>query len=141
MSKASRNRLRKQFADRCAYCRSPLSLFVGSTEIDHIIPRSAGGTSTDDNLCLCCGWCNNRKSDRVTARDPVTARRVRLYHPQADRWHDHFVWDRTDLRLLGKTSRGRATIDALDLNNLEFIRCRRFWILAGWHPPEDKPVE
>jgi hypothetical protein len=22
------------------------------------------------------------------------------------------------------------------LNNPEFIRCRRFWILAGWHPPE-----
>jgi hypothetical protein len=72
----------------------------------------------------------------VIARDPVTARRVQLFNPQTDAWHDHFAWGESCLRLIGRTARGRATIAALDLNNPEFIRCRRFWILAGWHPPE-----
>jgi 5-methylcytosine-specific restriction endonuclease McrA len=46
---------------RCVNC--------GSTEdihIDHIIPYSKGGSSTDpDNLQLLCGKCNLEKSDRI----------------------------------------------------------------------------
>lgn len=30
---------------------------------DHIVPHSAGGPSTDENLIAACGWCNQRKSD------------------------------------------------------------------------------
>jgi 5-methylcytosine-specific restriction endonuclease McrA len=33
--------------------------------IDHIIPKSKGGTDRWPNLQLMCGPCNNRKGDRI----------------------------------------------------------------------------
>jgi hypothetical protein len=33
-------------------------------EVDHVTPFSRGGTDTEDNLRLCCGWCNAHKSNR-----------------------------------------------------------------------------
>ena len=33
--------------------------------IDHIIPRSRGGTDDPDNLQLLCGACNSTKSNRT----------------------------------------------------------------------------
>jgi hypothetical protein len=137
MSKSARDRIRGDFADRCAYCRSPLNLLAGSGQIDHIVPSSQGGSDQDENLCLCCAWCNLRKGDRIFARDPITMHRIRLFHPRTQRWERHFAWTDSNTRILGLTACGRATIDALDLNNVECIRCRQFWIIAGWHPPNE----
>jgi|GEM_PF-1413981 len=39
--------------------------------------------------------------------------------------------------ILGLTSVGRATIDALRLNSELAVEVRRNWVLAGWHPPEE----
>jgi hypothetical protein len=33
-------------------------------EVDHIVPWSAGGTDSTENLRLLCEWCNNRRSNR-----------------------------------------------------------------------------
>ena len=35
-------------------------------EVDHINPRSQGGTDTDENLTLLCPPCNKEKRDRFT---------------------------------------------------------------------------
>lgn len=45
----------------CQYCgeRKP-----GLT-IDHVIPRSRGGTSVWENIVAACGGCNRRKGDRL----------------------------------------------------------------------------
>lgn len=43
----------------CAYCGNK-----GYT-IDHIIPRSKGGTNKWDNLITCCSDCNQRKADKL----------------------------------------------------------------------------
>jgi 5-methylcytosine-specific restriction endonuclease McrA len=47
----------------CQYCGDQ----PGSEEltIDHVIPRSQGGTSTWDNCVLACIGCNKRKADRT----------------------------------------------------------------------------
>jgi hypothetical protein len=35
--------------------------------IDHVVPRSKGGTHTWDNVVAACAPCNHRKSDRMLA--------------------------------------------------------------------------
>lgn len=136
-----RNRVVAHFQSRCAYCRSPLMLFPGSETIDHILPKAESGTDDESNLCVACWWCNLRKADRLTAVDPLTGRRTRLYHPRRQRWTDHFGWNADFTRLLGRTICGRATIAALDLNAREFLSARKRWLMAGWHPPEQVPPE
>jgi hypothetical protein len=37
---------------------------------------------------------------------------------------------------MGRTTCGRATIIALQLNNMIAIMVRREWVAAGWHPPQ-----
>jgi 5-methylcytosine-specific restriction endonuclease McrA len=44
----------------CQYCGSRANLTV-----DHVIPRSKGGTSTWDNIVASCAPCNRRKGDRL----------------------------------------------------------------------------
>ena len=44
----------------CHYCGTKDNLGV-----DHIIPRSKGGTSDLDNLVACCRTCNSRKNNRI----------------------------------------------------------------------------
>lgn len=46
---------------RCAYCHLASDQF----EIDHIIPRSRGGSNRLSNLALACHRCNQDKGDRT----------------------------------------------------------------------------
>lgn len=93
-------RVRERFADCCAYCRTAEALTVAIFEFEHIIPRSAGGATVFDNLCLACPTCNRYKSDLMSATDPVTLQEVALFHPQRDRWLEHFSWAKTPPRSL-----------------------------------------
>lgn len=43
----------------CTYCGDV------ANEVDHVHPRSKGGTDDIDNLVACCRTCNIRKKDRV----------------------------------------------------------------------------
>jgi 5-methylcytosine-specific restriction endonuclease McrA len=45
----------------CQYCGSARS----SLTVDHVIPRSKGGSSGWDNIVTCCAPCNRRKGDRL----------------------------------------------------------------------------
>jgi 5-methylcytosine-specific restriction endonuclease McrA len=44
---------------RCQYCHA------AAENIDHVIPRSRGGTHTWDNVVAACRACNARKEDRM----------------------------------------------------------------------------
>lgn len=44
----------------CQYCGSKAAL-----TIDHVVPRSRGGTSEWDNIVASCAGCNRRKGDRL----------------------------------------------------------------------------
>ena len=46
-----RRQIRAIFADRCAYCKTLEILTVTTFEIEHIVPRSAGGETDLKNLC------------------------------------------------------------------------------------------
>lgn len=86
-------------------------------EIEHITPRAAGGTDEEENLWLACRLCNNAKGVKTDGDDPVTGRRVRLFNPRTQRWRRHFYWSDDGVRLIGRTICGRATVEALNLNN------------------------
>jgi len=47
---------------RCHYCRRPVS--ENDSSLDHVIPRSKGGSSDEANLVLACVECNNAKGGK-----------------------------------------------------------------------------
>ncbi len=133
---AARQRVRAQAGNRCGYCLSPQHLVPGQLEIEHIIPSGRGGTDAEDNLWLACRLCNGFKGVQTEAVDPVTGQRRRLFDPRRQSWSEHFTWSPDGTRILGLTPCGRATVIALQLNNLIAVTVRRFWVNAGWHPPQ-----
>jgi 5-methylcytosine-specific restriction endonuclease McrA len=56
----------------CAYCGAKNDLTV-----DHILPRSRGGSNTWENLVTCCGKCNSKKNNKT----PEEAKMPLLYKP------------------------------------------------------------
>jgi hypothetical protein len=106
-------------------------------EIDHIIPEAAGGSSSEENLWLACVMCNKIKGKQTHGRDPIANRRVRLFNPRQQIWKDHFAWSADGAEIVGKTSCGRATVNALQLNRLYLVIARRHWIAADLHPPKE----
>ncbi|MCB9079497.1 MAG: HNH endonuclease [Anaerolineaceae bacterium] len=129
-------RVRSHFAERCAYCQTAESLTVAIFEIEHITPRSAQGETVFENLCLACPTCNRFKSNRQTAVDPLDQETVPLFHPQQQRWQDHFVWNEAATEIVGLTPVGRATVAALKMNRLQLVRVRRMWVKMDEHPPK-----
>ncbi|HKI38042.1 MAG TPA: HNH endonuclease signature motif containing protein [Gemmataceae bacterium] len=131
------DRIRRHARHRCGYCLASQRFVYVWLELDHIIPRAEGGPDDEDNLWLACRMCNGYKGAQTHARDPVTNRRVRLFNPRRQRWSDHFRWGEDGTEVLGKTPCGRATIEALQLNNVIAIAVRAEWVSVGWHPPKD----
>ena len=131
-------RSRAAARDRCGYCLSPQHLILGRLQIEHLIPRAKRGLTEEANLWLSCALCNNYKGDRTTAIDPETGATVLLFNPRTQVWSQHFRWSEDGLRILGLTSVGRATVDALHLaDDPDVLTVRSYWVLAGWHPPRD----
>jgi len=104
-------------------------------EIDHIIPVAAGGSSEEDNLWLACPRCNVYKGDQTSVWDGETGESAPIFDPRRQRWDDHFAWQQGGLIIAGLTPTGRATVEALQMNNAFVVRSRRVWIVWGWHPP------
>lgn len=121
--------------ERCEFCLVRKRLVYGLMEVDHIIPESVGGATNLANLCLTCRWCNNFKANQTHERDPLTKRRVRLFHPRTQKWNRHFQWDESHIRIEGRTACGRATVSALHLNNPKACASRAEWLWLGLRPP------
>jgi 5-methylcytosine-specific restriction endonuclease McrA len=75
---------------RCAHCHTLTSVTGARLVTDHIIPEAAGGQPTWENLCVACHSCNEFKGAQTEARDPLTGKRVRLFHPRQQQWSEHF---------------------------------------------------
>ena len=64
----------------CAYCGAtgvPL-------QVEHIVPRSRGGSDRVSNLCLACGSCNQTKGNRTAAEFGHPAVQARAQAPLKD---------------------------------------------------------
>ncbi len=99
------------------------SLQGATFHIEHIVPRTCGGVSTDANLAPACPSCNLHKSDRSHSPDPLTGSLEPLYHPRQHVWSEHFTWQAFSLAALTPT--GRATIALLDMNHPRRLRVRQ----------------
>lgn len=104
-------------------------------EIEHIVPRVKGGSNSEENLWLACRLCNNAKGIKTRGTDPLTKRQVHLFNPRNQEWHRNFYWSGDGTRVIGRTICGRATVEALNLNNEIALVVRQNWVKAGWHPP------
>jgi hypothetical protein len=135
ISEEARRQVREQANDRCGYCQSLQKYVMGILEIEHIMPKSAGGLDEEDNLWLACRPCNSYKGTQFQARDPMTKRNVKLFNPRKQKWSRHFEWINNGTHILGITATGRATVLALQLNNSYSVIVRKAWVSVGWHPP------
>ncbi len=100
--------------NQCEYCGLSQQGQEATFHIDHILPKSAGGRTHAANLALACVSRSLRKEARRSAIEPITNRRVAIFHPRRQRWRDHFRWD--GFRIVGLTPTGRATVAALQMN-------------------------
>jgi 5-methylcytosine-specific restriction endonuclease McrA len=75
LSRALVDHVRKRAAYRCEYCHYPEILSTAPLSIDHINPRSLGGTDDFLNLALACRRCNERRYNFTSAIDPETGRK------------------------------------------------------------------
>ena len=132
-----RRQVEKDARQRCGYCLTPRSFTAKQLHIEHIIPVAAGGGSEIDNLWLACDLCNSCKGVRTYTIDPLTKKTASLFNPRQQDWSHHFAWSDDGIRIVGLTPIGRATIQALKLNNAFLIEARKWWVEAGWHPPVD----
>jgi len=135
ISEELRSRIGVQADHRCGYCQSSQRYVFAPLEVDHILPRAYGGADDEDNLWLACLICNGFKSARMDAVDPLTGESVRLFNPRRQNWIDHFAWSTSGVQIVGLTPTGRATVMALNLNNVIAAMVRHEWVSAGWHPP------
>jgi HNH endonuclease len=142
--KALYETVRQRAQCRCEYCHYPELLSSAPLSIDHIQPQSLAGSDDVDNLALACRRCNERRYNFTLGLDPESNLEVPLFNPRHQEWSDHFMWSADGLRVVGKTSTGRATCNRLDLNDERrqgsFIQnARQQWIAGGLHPPDDDP--
>lgn len=106
-------------------------------EIEHIIPLAHDGTDAETNLWLACPLCNTYKSDKMSGIDSETGQSHPLFNPRTQQWNEHFRWSEDGIRVIGLTPTGRATVNALHLNDNPYaLIVRSNWVVVGWHPPQ-----
>ncbi len=64
---------------RCAYCGAI------ATSLDHVVPKSRGGSHTWDNVVSACGRCNHAKADRAVSEMGWRLRRAPVA-PSGSAW-------------------------------------------------------
>jgi hypothetical protein len=127
--KAIREQVRHRAEQRCEYCHKPEGISPYPHHVDHIISRKHGGSSELDNLAWACFQCNTAKSSDIASYDIPTQSITPLFHPRQQAWSEHFEFD--GAMLVTKTAIGRATLQALKINEPEEVDFRASLIRVG----------
>ena len=67
--------------------------------------------------------------------DPETGQEVALFNPRLHHFREHFIW--ISPNVVGETSVGRATVEALRMNELPVRDAHRSEELLGHYPPPE----
>lgn len=118
--------------NRCEYCQLPAQFQVGGFEVDHILPRSRGGTTELTNLALACPHCNAHKWAHIDGEDPESRQQVGLFNPRTQEWGEHFQWlVQHPYEVMGTSAQGRATVLRLQMNHADLVSIRRMLAALG----------
>ncbi|NES25820.1 MAG: HNH endonuclease [Symploca sp. SIO3E6] len=145
ITEVTRKYVRQRANYLCEYCHSPEEISTSRFTIDHIKPRSLGGTDDVINLALACSRCNQRRYNFTAGSDLETQAEVPLFNPRTQQWEEHFIWIKGGIKIMGITPIGRATCHRLDVNDERYQgersiqEARALWIKAGCHPHPDDP--
>jgi len=120
--------------ERCQYCRMSQRGQGARFHLDHIWPQCRGGPTEADNIVVACVNCSLRKASKVTGNDPETRLSTALFHPLRQQWDDHFEL-RPDGHCVGLDAIGRATVDALGMNEPRPLVARAMQIQHGMLRP------
>ena len=100
----SRKNILLRDRNTCQYCGEAYP--PGELTLDHVVPRSRGGSSTWENLVACCHQCNRQKGNRLLSeiddmillREPRpfslhTSRQImRMLGRSDDRWRKYLFY-------------------------------------------------
>lgn len=129
MDAATRELVRRRANNRCEHCQLPQAYSPFTHHIEHIVAKQHGGSDEANNLALACHRCNLRKGPNLTGMDPVTDEIVPLFHPRRDPWSEHFLLQ--DVRIVGVTPIGRATVHLLSMNDPRRLELRSAVVSRG----------
>jgi hypothetical protein len=115
----------------CEYCLLPENLLFFVHEAEHIISLKQGGLTILSNLACACALCNRYKGSDVGSI--INNRFVRFFNPRKDKWHEHFALD--DAEIIPLTNIGKATVQILQINDVDRLIERRIFQSAGLYPP------
>lgn len=130
MDESVRQIVRQRAQNRCEYCQLHQQHYrLWRHHVEHIIPRKHHGNDELDNLSLACVRCNLGKSSNLSGIDPETGEVIQLFNPRTQNWHEHFSF--VGAMIVGRTPCGRATVDVLNMNEVERLRLRYYLIQNG----------
>ncbi|BAY65256.1 HNH endonuclease [Calothrix brevissima NIES-22] len=128
--------LRRLVANRtdyiCEYCLVSEVNRSSGCQVDHIISVKHGGSTTADNLCYACIFCNLQKGSDLGSINWQTGELVRFFNPRRDFWGEHFQLNAAVIQPI--TDIGEVTARILDFNGDERILERQALIAAGQYP-------
>jgi 5-methylcytosine-specific restriction endonuclease McrA len=128
--------IQQAFKWQCGYCRMPAVYLPQGLQKEHIIPRSFEGPDAVRNICPACPNCNSHKTNKILGIDPESGEEVPLFKPRQQKWTEHFEWDKTGTKIVGRTKVGRATVAVLKMNLPDIVAWRSIIVGIGGYPPK-----
>ncbi len=116
----------------CEYCLVSEVNRSSGCQVDHIISVKHGGSTTADNLCYACIFCNLQKGSDLGSINWQTGELVRFFNPRRDFWGEHFQLNEAVIEPM--TDIGEVTARILDFNGDERILERQVLIASGQYP-------
>lgn len=132
LSEKLRAEISRRAGERCEYCLIHQDDAAFPHQVDHIVSRKHGGSSTLDNLAYACVICNRYKGSDVASIDPRSRNVVRLFDPRRDRWKEHFRLAAAQIEPI--TNIGETTVRLLRFNAPERILERDLLQNLGRYP-------
>ena len=115
--------LRREFRNRCVYCRRPDKLWCNSFGVDHYRPKKKFPTlsTTYSNLFYCCNSCNSHKGEFWPTDSEFNAGYF-IPNPCDHVMFDHLRFKKSTI--LPRTDAGRCAVEVLWLNDETEIEFR-----------------
>jgi 5-methylcytosine-specific restriction endonuclease McrA len=88
--KFSRRTIFKRDNNKCQYCKKKFPL--SELSMDHIIPKSAGGKTIWENICLACVSCNTCKANHVPKKNLIMENGKAVTYYVVEFRNDKKVW-------------------------------------------------